>query len=139
MVGCGQEDPDLPKLVGDDFGWSGDSMAKLKIIQNEILIRKQVSFPYVLHKLSSYKLKCVFFISQTAGFVDHRYSRNQPVNVVDFLHRDTYQRKITSKVTAVGWVWLDVLRPKLVRGDFGRSRCVIVTLRIIKNERSIKF
>ena len=70
----------------------------------------------MIHKISTHRLK--FAIVQK--FFDYQHLS---INVLDFLHRDSYQGNITSKSTNVGWVWSGVLSHaqtwlNLLRGDF---------------------
>ena len=58
----------------------------------------------------------------------------ETVNVLDFLHRDSYQKKITCKITTVGCVWPDVPCHSqtylgLSGGDFVWSGGCIATLK----------
>ena len=43
--------------------------------------------------------------NQAVGFFDHQYLRKETINVLDFLHKDSYQREIVSKSSTVGWTW----------------------------------
>ena len=74
---------------------------------------------------------------------DHQYLR---FNVLDFFHRDSDGSKSTTtcKSTTVGWVWPGVPSDaqtclNLPGGEFGWSRGCIATLKIIHNEKLIKF
>ena len=62
---------------------------------------------------------------------------NETFNVIDFLHRDSYQRKIGCTTTTVDWVWPGL--PKLVKGDFRCSGGLMATIKIIKNKLFIEF
>ena len=46
--------------------------------------------------------------NQITGFFNHQYLWNEKVNLLGFLHKDSYEGKIISKTTTVGWVWLGV-------------------------------
>ena len=64
--------------------------------------------------------------NKTAGLFDHQYPRKKTINVLDFLHRDSYKGKIARKTTTVKWMKPGV--PSYVQsclnlsgGDFGWS------------------
>ena len=42
--------------------------------------------------------------NQIALFIDHQYLWKESVNLLDFLHRDNPQRKVTCETTSFGWV-----------------------------------
>ena len=47
----------------------------------------------------------VLLSNQIAGFFDHQYLWKETINALDFLHINSYQRKIVSQGTSVGWMW----------------------------------
>ena len=44
----------------------------------------------------------VLLSNQIAGFFDHQYLWKETINALDFLHINSYQRKIVSQGTSVG-------------------------------------
>lgn len=78
-------DPDFPRVVMSEFGWSGDDMTKMKVIQNERLrefLGTKVSFPDVLHKRPTFRLKYAMS-NQIGGFFDNKYLWNKTINLLD--------------------------------------------------------
>ena len=68
-----------------EFGWSGDDMTKMKVIQNERLrefLGTKVSFPGVLHKRPTFRLKYAMS-NQIGGFFDNKYLWNKTINLLD--------------------------------------------------------
>ena len=42
---------------------------------------------------------------QIAGYLDHQYLGKGPIDILDFLHGDSYQGKLAPATTTFGWVW----------------------------------
>lgn len=71
-------------------------------------------FYNLIHKISNYGRKCGLS-NQSAGIYDDQYLWKETVKVLDFLQRDSYQRKITSKN-----YWLGAARCVQPRPDLPR-------------------
>ena len=49
---------------------------------------------------------CIFTVSTCTFLGDEmKYLWKETIKVLNFLHKNNYQRKITSKSNAIGWVW----------------------------------
>ena len=84
------------------------------------------------------------FSSNIVGFFDHQYFLKETVSVLDFLHRDSYQRQTPSKSTTVVLMWASIHNHAQTRlnssgSDFGWSECDVATLKIVQNGGLIKF
>ena len=94
-----------------------------------------MSFHHLLHKFPNCQLKCAFAQS------DYMILWSS----ISGKKRDSCQRKIASKSTTVGWLWpsaqshAQTCLNLSAENDFGWSGGCIVTLKIVQNERLIKF
>ena len=50
---------------------------------------------YINFETISYNM---FLSNPIEGFLDHQYLLKETINALDFLHRDSYQRKIACKI-----------------------------------------
>ena len=73
---------------------------------------------------------------QIAGFFDCQYLWKETINVLDLVYTNSYQKKIVSKITSVGWVWQDAYTYQV---EFGWSGDCLDTLKIVQNEKAIEF
>ena len=47
-----------------------------------------------------------FSSNQIAGFCHYQYLRKQSLDILSFLHGDSYQENVASEATVFDWVWL---------------------------------
>ena len=96
---------DIPRLTRSEFGCSGNGLATEVIQRENLLSSKGGKCLFIVYYMNLQMIDIRYVLVQS-GFSILLSSISLEINnqCLNFLHGNSYQRKIASKSTTVGWL-----------------------------------